>query len=48
MISNNDFALIAALDLNPIKTKLMHKESGEGWSWNTPMPSKSSTAASFS
>jgi hypothetical protein len=31
MISNNDFALIAALDLNPIKTKLMHKESGEGW-----------------
>jgi hypothetical protein len=32
MISNNDFALIAALDLNPIKVKLMHKESGEGWS----------------
>ena len=32
MISNNDFARIAALDLNPIKVKLMHKESGEGWS----------------
>jgi hypothetical protein len=32
MISNNDFALIAALDLNPIKAKLMHKQSGEGWS----------------
>ena len=32
MISTNDFARIAALDLNPIKTKLMHKESGEGWS----------------
>ena len=32
MISNNDFARVAALDLNPIKTKLMHKESGEGWS----------------
>ena len=32
MISNNDFALIAALDLSPIKTKLMHRESGEGWS----------------
>ncbi|MET0983509.1 MAG: hypothetical protein ABWY02_15495 [Telluria sp.] len=32
MISNNNFAAIAALDLNPIKTKLMHKESGEGWS----------------
>jgi hypothetical protein len=32
MISNTDFALIAALDLKPIKTKLMHKESGEGWS----------------
>ena len=32
MISNNDFALIASLDLNPIKMKLMHKESGEGWS----------------
>jgi hypothetical protein len=31
MISNNDFALIAALDLNPIKVKLMHKESGEAW-----------------
>ena len=32
MISNNDFALIAALDLESIKMKLMHKESGEGWS----------------
>jgi hypothetical protein len=32
MISNNDFALIAALDLQPIRIKLMHKESGEGWS----------------
>ena len=32
MISNNDFALIAALDLSPIKVKLMHKQSGEGWS----------------
>jgi len=32
MISNNDFAAIAALDLTPIKVKLMHKESGEGWS----------------
>lgn len=34
MISNNNFAAIAALDLTPIKTKLMHKESGEGWSLN--------------
>jgi hypothetical protein len=32
MISNDDFAMISALDLNPIKTKLMHVESGEGWS----------------
>ena len=32
MVSNNDFAAIAALDLSPIKVKLMHKESGEGWS----------------
>ena len=32
MLSNNDFALISALDLNPIKKKLMHVESGEGWS----------------
>jgi hypothetical protein len=32
MISNNDFALIAALDLESIKMKIMHKESGEGWS----------------
>lgn len=27
-----DFAPIAALDLNPIKVKIMHKGSGEGWS----------------
>jgi hypothetical protein len=27
----NHFAPIAALDLDPIKVKLMHKESGEGW-----------------
>ena len=32
MISNADFTVIAALDLDPIKVKLMHKESGEGWS----------------
>ena len=32
MISNKDFAAIAAIDLTPIKLKLMHKESGEGWS----------------
>ncbi|MEN3276023.1 MAG: hypothetical protein V7631_1813 [Massilia sp.] len=32
MISNDDFASICALDLTPIKTKLMHVESGEGWS----------------
>ena len=31
MISNKDVDLISALDLNPIKVKLMHKESGEGW-----------------
>jgi hypothetical protein len=27
-----NFSPIGALDLNPIKVKLMHKESGEGWS----------------
>lgn len=32
MISENRFAPIAALDLDPIKVKLMHEESGEGWS----------------
>ncbi len=32
MISNADFAAIAELDLEPIKVKLMHEESGEGWS----------------
>lgn len=32
MISNYDFARISALDLDPIKAKLMHVESGEGWS----------------
>jgi hypothetical protein len=32
MNSQHYFAPIAALDLDPIKVKLMHKESGEGWS----------------
>jgi hypothetical protein len=32
MNSNAELNVIAALDLNPIKVKLMHKESGEGWS----------------
>ncbi|GGE88540.1 glycine-rich domain-containing protein [Massilia psychrophila] len=32
MNSNAKLNVIAALDLNPIKVKLMHKESGEGWS----------------
>ncbi len=32
MISNDSFTAIAALDLEPIKVKLMHAESGEGWS----------------
>ena len=32
MNSENHFAPIAALDLDPIKVKLMHPESGEGWS----------------
>ncbi|MBJ7311814.1 glycine-rich domain-containing protein [Rugamonas sp. CCM 8940] len=32
MISNDSFKVIAALDLEPIKVKLMHAESGEGWS----------------
>lgn len=32
MNSEQHFAPIAALDLDPIKAKLMHGESGEGWS----------------
>jgi len=32
MISSEHFNSIAALDLEPIKVKLMHEESGEGWS----------------
>jgi hypothetical protein len=31
MISTNEFRAIAEFDLEPIKVKLMHKESGEGW-----------------
>jgi hypothetical protein len=30
--TQTNFATIEALDLDPIKVKLMHKESGEGWS----------------
>ncbi|MDC8757380.1 glycine-rich domain-containing protein [Janthinobacterium fluminis] len=32
MTSNNNFKAITELDLDAIKVKLMHKESGEGWS----------------
>ena len=32
MTTQTDFAAIAALDLDRIKTKLCHVESGEGWS----------------
>jgi hypothetical protein len=32
MISNDDFALVSALNLDPIKTKLMHVKSGPAWS----------------
>jgi hypothetical protein len=32
MNSNDSFQAIADLDLDPIKVKLMHVESGEGWS----------------
>lgn len=32
MNANIEFTAIAQLDLDPIKVKLMHKESGEGWS----------------
>jgi hypothetical protein len=31
MISSNEYEAIAELDLDPIKVKLMHAESGEGW-----------------
>lgn len=31
-MNTRDFDAIAALDLEPIKVKLMHRESGEGWS----------------
>jgi hypothetical protein len=31
-MNEHDIAAIAALDLEPIKVKLMHEESGEGWS----------------
>ena len=31
MDDQEDFQIIASLDLDPIKIKLMHEESGEGW-----------------
>lgn len=31
-MNTRDFEAIAALDLEPVKVKLMHQESGEGWS----------------
>ncbi|WP_338771411.1 glycine-rich domain-containing protein-like [Massilia sp. METH4] len=31
-MTQSDYAAIEALDLEPIKVKLMHEESGEGWS----------------
>lgn len=31
MISHTQFQIIADIDLEPIKVKLMHEESGEGW-----------------
>ena len=32
MSTHTEYAAFEALDLNPIKTKLMHEASGEGWS----------------
>jgi hypothetical protein len=32
MLTHDDASAIAALDLDPIKVKLMHEASGEGWS----------------
>lgn len=32
MSTNTEFSVFEALDLTPIKMKLMHVESGEGWS----------------
>jgi hypothetical protein len=32
IFSQADFSVIAALDLDPIKVKLMHEDSGESWS----------------
>ncbi|MEC5162921.1 MULTISPECIES: glycine-rich domain-containing protein [unclassified Janthinobacterium] len=32
MHANDNFKTITELDLDPIKVKLMHRESGEGWS----------------
>jgi hypothetical protein len=34
-VSDGDFAIIESLDLEPIKAKLMHLKSGEGWSLET-------------
>jgi hypothetical protein len=34
MIANHAYELIQALDLEPIKFKLMHAASGEAWSYN--------------
>ncbi|WP_296001917.1 hypothetical protein [Rugamonas sp.] len=45
-MNTSHYQAIAALDLEPIKVKLMHRESGKAGRWSGPTRSSLNIAAS--